>query len=273
MSRPSPSALSSALSVVLAALLALAATTAEPLVVAAAVGIAQLLVASAPGAPGPRRGSVPGPRFAPTVVAAVVASAVAVRPSLVVGQGDQVAGDIGRVQSGVFAGLLPAVALGLIVALVLQMIRRDPRTHLVRSVSLSVTLVVVAALASGWVSSVTATGGPDVVIICAASVAIGMIAWLVPIDRHLAAGIATVLGGVAGAVAALVLDGLPTPAFGVAVGATTAVLAVAGQVVGRHWAGDRFERPEGWCFAAACSLALAGPMVHLAGQLASAPLL
>lgn len=264
---------SSVLSVVLAALLALAAATAEPLLVAAAAGIAQLLVAAAPGAPGPGRGSVPGPRFAPTVVAAVVASAIAVHPELLVGRGDQVTGEIGRVQSGLLAGLLPAVALGLVVALVLQMLRRDPRTHLVRSVSLSATLVVIAALGSGWVSAVTATGGADVVLVCAVSLSVGLVVWLLPVDRFVAAGIATVVGGVAGALTALVLEGVATPAFGVAVGATTAVLAIAGQVVGERWAGDRFARPEGWCFAAGCSVVLAGPMVHLAGQLVSAPLL
>ncbi|KQY58381.1 hypothetical protein ASD11_01570 [Aeromicrobium sp. Root495] len=264
-------AYASLLSCVLLALLVLTAWTDEIVLVCAAVLLVQVLVAAAPGAADERGRIVRGPRLAPALVAGVVSTLVAARPDVLAGADGQRASQITFVQSGVLVGVLPAVAAAVFVALVAQMLRSDGRPRLVLSTGLAVSLAVVAALGSGWVSAVRATGGPDVVTVVACAAGLALLVWNLPGDRVVVAGAAVLAGAVAGALVPLLLDDLLTPWFGLVVGPVAAVVAVLGQVLGRGWSRGRLHAAEGWGFPAAAAVALVGPVAHLAGQLATAP--
>ena len=261
----------SLLSCVLLGVLTLTAWTGEVVLVCVAVLLVQGLVASAPGPADERGRIIRGPRLAPALVAAVIASAVTVRPTLLIGASGQHTGRIALVQSGVLVGVLLAVAAAVFVTLFAQMLRKDGRPRLVLSSGLGVTLAVVAAFASGWISAFRATGGPDVVTIVAVGCAVALLVWNVEGDRVLVATGAVVAAGAASALTAFLLDGFLTPWFGLLVGPVAAVVAILGQVLGRGWSRGRLHVAEGWGFPAAAAVALVGPVAHLAGQLATAP--
>jgi len=261
----------SALSVVLVGILALAAHTEVMLLVAAVVVVIQVMLASAPAPADARGRSVPTPRFAVALTAGLVSTAVAVRPSLLLGADGSRAGNEGLVTNGVLAGVLPGVAAGLFVALVSQMLRKDGRRDLVASTGYATSLAMFAALVSSWVGAARAASGPDVVTISGVALGAALLVWPLPIDRFVSAALAVTVGSGAGAVAALVVDGLPTWFFGVAVGAGIALFGVLGQVLGRAWSQGRSHvTSTGWGFPAAMALALAGPIAYLGGQLVTA---
>ena len=84
------------------------------------------------------------------------------------------------------------------------------------------------------------------------------------------ASAAIIVGAGASAAAALVVDGLPTWVFGLAVGSGTALFAILGQVLARAWSQGRVHASAGWGFPGAMAIAMAGPIVYLAGQLVTA---
>lgn len=261
---------STALSLALVGVLVLAAHT-DQLMVAAAVVVVQMLIATAPP-PGNARGStVNAPRFAAAATAGLVATVLTLEPRLLVGADGTEAGLVGRIDSGSLAGVLPAVAVGVVVALVSQMFRRDGRRDLVSSIGYAVALAVFAALTVGWLSAAQGAGGPQAVTICAAALGAALLTWTLPFDRWACGCAAIVIGAAAGAGAALLLDTYLTWVFGVAVGSGVGLFAVLGQVLGRAWTQNRRRAASaGWGFPGALSLALAGPIVHVGGQLASA---
>ncbi len=261
---------SAALSIALVAVLALAAH-AGVLLVAAAVVVVQVLIGSAPSLADARGRSIPTPRLVPALAGGLVATVLAVRPSLLSGAaGTRDA--LGMVDTGVIAGLVPAVAVAVFAALVTQMLRRDGRRELTTATAYAVSLGVTAALAAGWIGGSESLGGAPVVVIGAAGVAAGLLVWAVPGDRVLVGAGAVVAGAVAGAVAAVLVDSLVTWVFGVAVGSAVALFAVLGQVFGRAWVSARTHASVGWGFPGAMSVALAGPIVYVGGQLVAAAL-
>jgi hypothetical protein len=261
----------SALAVVLAGILSLAAHTEVTLLVAAVVVVVQVMLAAAP-APADERGrAVPTPRFAVALTAGLVSTAFAARPSLLLGADGSRAGDEGLVSNGVLAGILLGVAAGLFVTLVAQMLRKDGRRDLVVSAGYATSLAMFAALVSSWVGAARAASGPDVVTISAAALAAALLVWPLPIDRFVCAALCVVVGSGVGAATALIVDGFPTWFFGVAVGAGVALFGVLGQVLGRAWSRGRSHvTSTGWGFPAAMAVALAGPIAYLGGQLVTA---
>ncbi len=260
----------SALSVVLAAILTLTVQTGVLILVVAVIVVVQGLLASAPAPADARGRSIPTPRSAATMSAGLVSCVVAMDPTLLLGADGSSVGQDGLVSTGVMAGILPGVAVGVFVALVAQMLRRDDRRELVLSTSSAISLALFASLASAWIGAARASSGPDVVTIAAVGLAASLLVWMIPIDRFVCGAIAVTVGAAASAVAALMVGGLPTWVFGVAVGSGTALFAILGQVLARAWSQGRVHASAGWGFPGAMAIAMAGPVVYLGGQLVTA---
>ncbi len=265
MSRLAPTAWS----IALVAVLVLAAHV-DVVLVAAVVLVVQAQIAAAPPPADARGRSVPTPKAVATVVAGLVATIFAVRPAWLMGAEGTRAGEIGVLASGTMSGLLLAVAAGVFLSLIAQMLRRDGRRDLVVSTGYAVTVTAFAALTIGWISAVNAVGGPGVVTVCAGATAAALLVWCLPIDRWICGCLAVTAGAAGGAVATLVLDGYLLPLFGIIVGFAVGLFAVLGQVLGRAWGEGRRHAAAGWGFPGALSVALAAPVVHLGGQLATA---
>lgn len=262
--------LSSMLAAVLAGLVALAASTGEPWLVAAAVLLVQLLVAAAPAPPDVRRRSAP--RWWPVAAGGAVATWVALDPVLLVGPDGVQAGRDALLASGVLAGMLPGAVVVVLLTLVGQMLRRDGRGDLTLTTSHTVTLGLLATLASGWVAASRAPLADQVVVMGVASVAVTLAVWSVVrsgLGLHAGPGAAAAVlaGAAAGASVPWLVDGWATWVLGVSIGLGAACSALLGQVVARLWAADRWSSPDGWGLGAALSVALAGPVVHVGAQL------
>ncbi|MEO6473208.1 MAG: hypothetical protein ABIR57_14505, partial [Aeromicrobium sp.] len=121
---------STLLSVALVGVLTLAAYT-EVFLVAAVVLVAQCMIAAAPSPADATGRTVNAPRFGAAATAGLIATVVTVHPQILVGAAGTQSGTIGAVDSGVFAGMAPAVAVGVFVSLVSQMLRKDGRKALV----------------------------------------------------------------------------------------------------------------------------------------------
>lgn len=254
----------SALSIALAGLFALAVQVGQAVVVLVVLMI-QVLVALAP-APADERGRlVHAPRFEAALLSGLVATALTVWPGLLVGRSGVGVGVVGSI-----AALIPAAAVGVVVALVSQMLRRDDRRALVSSTGYAVSLAVFAALPVGWLTAAQGLAGAQVVTVCAAAVAAAMAAWLVPIDRWRSAGLAVAAGAVGGAIVAALAAGALSWLFGLVVGAVVGGFAVLGRVLGGAWGLGRRHAAAGWGLPGALALVVAAPVVHVAGLFAGA---
>jgi hypothetical protein len=261
---------STLLSLVLAGVLTLAAYT-DPVLLAAAVVLVQVLVAAAPPLLSSAGTVIASPRFAPAIVAGVVATILTLEPDLLDGAGGTSSDVIGATDTGTLAGVLPAIMAGVFVALAAQMLRKDGRTHLVQSVAYAVTLSVVAAFAAGWIGTERSLGDADAVAVAAAGLAAGLVVWAVPIDRWVGLGLSTIAGAGGGAAVAATVDSSMTVYFGVLVGSAAAVFAVLGQVVARAMARGSRQPAARWGFPGAVAVAFAAPVAYLGGQLFTAP--
>lgn len=261
-------ALASALSTALVALIALAAWTQELLLVAAAVLLVQALVAAAPSPPDERGRNLAGPRFVPAIVGGLVATVIAFDPALLVGPESMRAGREGLVSTGIVAGMVPAIAAAVFVALVAQMVRRDGRPAMVVTTGHAVALSTFAVLASAWIGAARSGYGVEVVTIGAAAIVAGLLVWSLPLDSIVGGVLAVLAGALAGAGTALLLDSLPSWVLGVAVGSAAALFAVMGQVLGRAWTSGRRHSSDGWGFPGALAVALPAPVVFVGAQLA-----
>lgn len=261
---------STLLSVVLAALLTLAAYT-DPLLVGAAVVVVQVLIALAPHAVDGRGRSVRSSHLVTVLAAGAVATCVALAPALLDGANGRSRDLVGASDSGLLAGIMPAVVVAVFFALGTQLLRRDGRPEVVASTAYAVTLGALAALTSGWIGAARSLGGAEVVAVGAAGLVTGLLVWAVPLDRWLCACAAIVAGGGAGAAVAANVDSAMTWVFGVAVGSGVSLFAVLGQVLGRAWSRGRAHASAEWGFPGALPIALAAPLVYIGGQLIGAP--
>jgi len=256
---------SSLLSIVLVALLAWAAHV-DVWLVAAAVVLVQLLVGAAPRLADAKGRSISTPRMVPTLVAAAIATTLAMFPDAIGGAAGT-ADAFDATDTGSMAGTMPAIAVAVFVTAVTQMLRKDGRRELTAAAAYALTLSTVAALATGWIGAAQSLGSHVTVIIAAAGLAAGLLVWSLPGDQYIVGGLSIVAGGAAGAAVPFVVDTFVTAVFGVAVGAATALFAVLGQVLGRALISGRRHASAGWGFPAAMSVALAAPVVFVGGQL------
>lgn len=255
------------MSVALGAVFTLAAYT-DTLFVAAAVLIAQLMVAAAPAPSDDRGRRIACPRFGPALAAALVATAVTVSPDLLIGASGTTAGSIGFISSGLMSGAVPGMAVGVLGALLGQMLRKDGRPSLVLSLSYATALCMFAVLPVGWIGASQSLGGAPLVALGSIAVGVALLVWLAPGGRAVV--------GIAAVVAASVVTGLSTlylsgPAnmgliFGAIVGAGIGLFAILGQLLGRAWSVAPGHSAAGWGFAGAMSLALSAPVVFISSQ-------
>lgn len=262
---------STLLSVALAGVVTLAAYT-EIFLVAAVVLVIQFMIATAPSPADAAGRSVNAPRFGSAAFAGFLATALTIHPPLWLGAAGTTSGSIGTVDSGVFAGMIPAIAGGVSVALLSQMLRRDGRKSLVLTTGYAVTLCSFAALSIGWIGAAESVAGAASVAVGAIALAVSLLFWLIPFDRWIIGMGSLVAGSVAGGVAAELLNHTNTMnwAFGAIFGLGVAMFAILGQVLGRAWCEGRRHASSGWGFPGALSLALAAPIVFVASQLVGA---
>lgn len=270
---------SSLLTTVLVALLAVAAHVDAELdapgsgavLVAAGVVLVQALIAGAPSLADARGRSVPTPRLVPTLTGGLVATALALFPDAVPGA-DGTREVSGAADTGTLAGIMPAIAIAVLVSAITQMLRRDGRRELTSALAYAISLATAAALATGWIGTAQSFAGSAAVVVGAAGVAAGVLVWAVPGDRYLLGSCAVVAGALGGISATVVQDSIVTAWFGIAVGSGAGLFAVLGQVLGRALISGRRHASIGWGFPAAMSVALAAPVVYVGGQLvASSP--
>ncbi len=261
-----PNVAATLLSLSLAGLLTLAAFT-DPWLVAAVVVVIQLLLALAPGPVS----DVEVPRFASIAGTGLVATALTMWPGALEGADGTSAKVFGHADNGMIASIMPAIVVGVFLTLATQMLRTDGRSKLVSTASYSVALSVCAALAVAWIGAVKSFGDAEVVAVGAAGLGAGLLVWLLPIDRWVCGSIAMVAGAAAGAAVVLNVDTPMTWVLGMTLGATAAVFAILGQVLGRQWADGHPHPAAGWGLPGALSVALSAPIVYIAGQLIGAP--
>lgn len=259
------------MSIALAAVLTLAAY-ADVVLVAAVIVITQMMIAAAPSPADERGRSINAPRFGSAAVAGIIATAVTLRPGLLIGAEGTQAGDVGRIESGVFAGLVPAMAAGVIVALLSQMLRKEGRKSLVLTTGYAVTLCAFAALSIGWIGAAQSLGGAAVVAVAALALSASLLVWLAPFERWIVGVLAVLAGGIVGGIAAPLLGDTRDMSwqFGAAAGIGVAMFGILGQVLGRAWCSGRRHASSGWGFPGALSLALSAPIVFVASQLLGA---
>src|SRR5699024_12687404 len=157
----------------------------------------QAMSAAAP-APADERGrSVTSPRFAPAFAAGALATILTLWPDLL-GGAPGTTSTYSAISNGVLAGIMPGVALGVIVTLIAQMFRRDGRANLVLSVGYTVTLCMFATLPVAWLAATQSFGRSIVVALGAVGVVVAMLVWAVPKDRFLVGVAAVLAAGLAG---------------------------------------------------------------------------
>lgn len=261
---------STLLSLALAGVITLAAYT-DPVLVGAAVVLVQVLIALAPRAIDPSGSSIRSPHFVAALSGGLVATAITLVPELLNGADGTSADVVGATDNGMMAGILPAIAVSVFVALIAQMLRTDGRPDLVPSTAYAVTLGAFAAMSSGWIGAAQSLGDAEAVAVGAGGLAAGLLVWLVPIDRWICASFAVLAGAAGGAAVALTVDSTLTWLFGVAVGSAAALFGLLGQVLGRAWSRGHTHAAAGWGFPGAMSVALAAPLVYIGGQLVGAP--
>lgn len=269
---------SAALTASLAALVALAVQTQFLLLVVAAILVVQCLIASAP-APADERGrAVLSPQELPVLAAGVVSATLAYNPTLLLGARGTQSGSDGAVSTGVFAGVLLGVAAGLTVAIIGQLVRRDERVSLVRSLAAATSLVLFSAIATAWIGAARATSvsgtpvavGRDIVTLACAAVVAGLIVWVFPVSRTLAGAAVLAVGAAAAAGTNWAIGGSVDLWFAAVAGMCAAAFAAIGLLVGHAWTQGRGHVAVGWGFPGALAFAIVGPLVHVAAQLASA---
>ena len=256
-------------SIVLIATMTLATYT-HVIFVAVLVLVIQAMIAAAP-APADERGrSVASPRFAPAFAAGALATILTLWPDLL-GGAPGTTSTYSAISNGVLAGIMPGVALGVIVTLIAQMFRRDGRANLVLSVGYTVTLCMFATLPVAWLAATQSFGRSIVVALGAVGVVVAMLVWAVPKDRFLVGVAAVLAAGLAGIGVAVVVPTVINVnlAFAAVTSGCAAFFAIIGLVVGRNWCRGRLRVADGWGFPSAIALAIAGPVVYVAGQLVS----
>lgn len=241
--------------------------------VVATVVVAQILIAAAPSPVG-ERGVVPTPQFAATMTGALVASAVAFLPPVLIGAPGTRAGVDGLAVTGVLAGLMPGVAVGLVVAIVAQLTRTDGRASLVPSLAAVVTLVLFAASASAWIGAARTSPGREAVTIAGVAIVCALASWIVVGPRVIPSVFSVLAGAAGGAVVALNVDGASTWPFAAVVGAIVAGFAMVMLFVGETWMAGvgRTQSAACWGFTGALAFALTGPLAYVAAQMVGVPL-
>lgn len=260
------------LTMALAFVVALAALTRTLSPVVATVIVVQILLATAPSPTDADGRSIPTPQFAATLAGGLVAAAIACLPPFLIGAAGTRAGIDGLAVTGVLAGLMPGVAVGLMMAIGAQLARADDRRSLVLSLAAVVSLVLFASAATAWIGAASTASGREVVAICGGAIVGALAVWIGFGPRLVAGVVSVVVGGAAAAVMALRLGGAVTWEFATIAGAVVACFTVVGLLIGAAWIDERQQRSARWGFPGALAFALAGPLVYVASQMVNTAL-
>lgn len=254
--------MASLLTIVFCGLFALTGYT-HTYAIAGAVVLGQLLMATLPAAPDARGVPVDARPQLPIALGSLVATALMVRPQVLVGAEGTEAVEQASATPGLQLGIGPGVAVALITALFVQMRRRDGRGTLVLSLTHSVAGAVVAVCLAMWVTVPSLADGEAIVAAAAAGGALGSLVWLLPGPRGPIGVAAALLGAVAGgAFGQLVADDVST-GFGASLGLAAAMMVAVGRAAARVWMPPTGRSPG---FEAVAPLAMAAPLVYLVGQ-------
>ena len=236
-----------AVALVLAGLVALAATAGVNVLAAALVVIVVVVASGWPGLL-----ALPTQRGSTTIISLCGAVAVAV---------------VALTRGEPLARWLPVVlALSVIVAFWHQLLRRDMRPRLVESVTGVIAGVVVVELAAGWVAALRSPAGLDAVLVGAAAVAAAAAATALPWPQRLTGPMALVAGAAFAALAGTFLPLLATDAA--LVGVAVAVVVAAFDRLLTHLP-TATSRQAGTAIGAA-SVASAGIVVYLVSRVVGA---
>ena len=261
---------STLLSLALAGAITLAAYT-DPVFVGAAVLLVQVLIALAPSAVDPAGHSIRSPHFAAALSGGLVATAITLAPGLLNGADGTSADVVGATDNGMMAGILPAIAASVFVALIAQMLRSDGRPDLVPSTAYAVALGTFAALSSGWIGAAQSLGAADAVAVGAGGLG-RRAADLAGPDRSMDLRLARRSGGRRwrrrGRDRGRLDADVGLRRRGGLCGGT---VRCAGSGARPRLARGHTHAAAGWGFPGAMSIALAAPLVYVGGQLVGAP--
>lgn len=252
-----------ALTIALSGLLVLAAYT-HRYAVAMVVVVAQLILATAPPPVGTSGKPLRSSRLVPVGLGAVVATILTVFPETLVGAEGTAAGDAGLVDTGTLTGIWIGSAVVVVLGLFVQMVRTDGRTELVASLSDTVSLGVLATFLCGWVATSAAFDGRAVISVSVAAVLLTAGVWSIRGSRWLLGGLAVVLTAGVGAVLSAYVSDAMSFVFGALLGLTAGLFGWLGRAIAHEW------RPRvalRWGIEGVLPIALAGPVVFVAGQL------
>lgn len=160
--------------------------------------------------------------------------------------------------------LVPTVvALGVLLAFVAELLRQDGRLRLVESVTGTVTGLLVASAASGWVAALRAPGETDLVITGAAALAVSAAVSAVHLGVRTGAVVTTAAGVIAGAAVGSVMPDL-TLVAGLALGLATGMLVAALHVL-LDGVGS-LRRPAASVAAIVLPVLVSGILVYVVGR-------
>ena len=155
------------------------------------------------------------------------------------------------------------VALAVLLAFVNELARQDGRLRLVESVTGTVTGVLVATAAAGWVAAVRAPGGSSLVVSGAVALAVGAAVSAVPLGGWLGALVTTVAAVIGGGAVGAVMPEMDILA-GTLVGLSTGMLVAA-----LHVLFDRLpalRRPLASLAAIVLPVSVSGILVYVVGR-------
>lgn len=249
----------------------------EPILVAAAVLFLQYLIAAGPGATDDEGRRIPTPRFTPVLAGSLAAVAVSVRPDWVrsTTELDGAASPIHH--TGEFAGVPLGLAVGFFVAIGAQMLRRDGRRELVRSMAHVALLTGIAVLAVGWIGAARSTPQAAINAIAVGSMITALLLSQLPWPRRTGAqGEALTVvaflipvvaaAGVAVAIGEYYAVGLEILML-IALGGLVAVFSLTARDVAIALCAPLRHSGPKWGFIGAFPVAVVGPLAFVASQL------
>ncbi len=266
-----PSHLSAVFTAVLAAALTGVAYQFPDWVVLIVV-LVQTSIALGPGANDDRGHSLRTPMFFSIVVGSVVSLVVSLFPEILVGAGGSEVSEVGLIDTGVFSGVHLGLVAAFITAVISQMLRKDGRDNLTRTLAHAMLMSTLAVITVGWIGAASVPPPGGVVGMAASALALAvLIRDFGPSGSLRAQNITFAFAVIAGSLAAIVVGlAFAVPISWVAamvLGALSGCLAIIGHQVADYSIKSLRHSGPRIGFAAAMPIALVGPVAFVASAL------